>query len=98
MDERGGEVEAALHAAGVGADGSVEGVADVDERAELLEPGGHVAAAEPVEAALEPEQLGAGLLRVEGGVLEGDADAQAHLVGLAWRRRTRRRWPCRRRG
>jgi len=33
-------------------------------------------------ASLHAQQLGAGLLRVEGDVLERDADARAHAVGL----------------
>ncbi len=93
-----GEVEPPLHAAGVGADHLAERVADVDEVGQLVEALLDLGLVEAVEAALQPEQLDAGLLRVEGGVLEGDADAQAHLVGLACRRRSRPPWPTRRSG
>lgn len=39
--------------------------------------------AQAVEAGLEPQQLAAGLLVVEGGVLQGDTDAEPDLIGLA---------------
>ena len=82
MHERGGEVEPPLHAAGVGADAAIEGVAEVDEGAQLRDPQLDLRCRESVEAALEAQQLEAGLLRVECDVLERDTDPQAHLLGL----------------
>ena len=79
----GGEIEAALHTAGVGADEAVDGVADVHEGLKLGEPPVDLFAGHAEEPALEPEYLPAGLLGVEGGLLEGGADAQAHLLRLA---------------
>ena len=37
---------------------------------------------QPVEAALEVQQLAAGLPLVQRGLLQRDADVQAHAVGL----------------
>ena len=94
VHERGGEVEAALHAARVGADAAVERVADVDQLAELVDAAGRPRAAEQaVEPALQAQQLGAGLLGVERRLLQRDADAQAHLARARRRRRSRRPSP-----
>ena len=80
VHQRGGEVEPATHAARVGVDAPVERVAEVDQRAELDQPLVDLLAGEPVELALQAQQLDAGLLRVEGDVLQRDADAEAHLL------------------
>ena len=82
VHERGREVEPPLHAAGIRADLAIERVADVDHGRQLLDPLFGLPAAQAVEAPLEPQQLDAGLLAVERDVLEGDADAQPHLLGL----------------
>ena len=69
VDEGCGEVEPALHAAGVGADEPVYGGADVHEGLEGLYAHVDLLAGEAVEAALELYELSAGLLVVQGGVL-----------------------------
>ena len=82
VHQGGRQVEPPPHAPGVGADRPVEGVAEVDELAQL----GHAAASrawQAVEPALQPQQLGAGLLGVERRLLQGGADAQPHLAGSA---------------
>ena len=97
VHERGGEVEPALHAAR-----SRCRSAGPWRRRCRRGRGGRstrcveLGVAQAVEPALQPQQLGAGLLGVEGGVLQGDADAQPHLARARWRRRSRRRWPGRR--
>ena len=55
---------------------------DVDQLAEIGQPTFGVDLRQAVEAALQPQHLETGLLRVERGLLQGDADAQSHLVGL----------------
>src|SRR4029077_16769916 len=75
-----GEVETTAHAARVRLDAALEGVAEVDEGPELDQALLDLPAGEPVEQALEPEELEPGLLGVEGDVLEGHADVEAHLL------------------
>jgi len=53
-----------------------------DQGQELLEAGPGLGPRHAVEAGLEEEELPAGLLAVEGGVLEGHPDPQPDLVGL----------------
>ena len=50
------------------------------ELAELVEPLLDLACGQAVEPALQAQQLEPGLLRVEGGVLQRDADAEPHLA------------------
>ncbi len=83
MDQRRGQVEAALHAPGVGVDLAVDGGADVDQGEDLGHAGQAFVAAEPVETGLEVEELPARLAVVESGVLEGDADLEADELGMA---------------
>ena len=81
MHERGREVEPALHAARVRAD-RLPSASPMSMSA--LSSATRWSASPRVQAVqppLQAQQLGAGLLRVERGVLEGDADAQAHLSG-----------------
>ena len=82
MDERDRQVEAALHAARVGRDTPVEGVADVDELGQLAEAARGGRAAQAVKARLQAQQLAAGLFRVNRGGLQSGADREAHLLGL----------------
>ena len=98
VHQRGGEVEAAPHAAGVRADAAIERVADVDEGAELDQPAVDLVAGQAVELALEAQQLEAGLLRVERDILQGDADVQAHLLGTVDDVEARHRCPAAGRG
>jgi hypothetical protein len=74
--------EATLHPPRVGADQPVEEVPEVDQLGQLVDPLVHFAAGQAVEAALEAEQFGAGLLGVERRLLQGHADPEAHLPGL----------------
>ena len=80
MDERRRQVEAPLHAAAVGADTVVDGIADVRKVDGLGDGRGPVGGAQPVQAGLQVEDLAAGLLLVEGGLLHGHADADADLA------------------
>ena len=76
VDERRGEVEPAPHAARVRADSAIEGVTDVDQLGQLGDAAVGVASGQAVEQPLQPQQLGAGLARIERRLLERDADAQ----------------------
>ena len=81
--ERRGEVEAALHPAGVRPDAPVRGVLEVDDGEQLghacLDPGARHA----VQAALQRQQLAPGLEVVEARFLQRDADASPHLGRVA---------------
>ena len=67
---------------GVGADPTLERIAEVDQLAQLVDPPLRVGARQAVEPALEQEELGTRLARVERRLLQRDADAEAHRVGL----------------
>ena len=95
-DERGGEVEAAAHAARVARHHTVGGVGERELLEQLDGAAAGVLAAELVQLAEHHEVLPPGEQRVDGGVLGGEADAPAHLAAARWRRRTRRPWPSRR--
>jgi hypothetical protein len=82
VDECGGQVEAPLHAAGVGADRPAQRVADVHQLGEVHEALIDLVVGEPVQPALEAQQLVARLLGVERRLLERDADVQTHLAGV----------------
>ena len=82
MDERRRQIEAPLHAAAVGADTVVDGIADVGEVDGLGDGRGPVGGAQPVQASLQVENLAAGLLLVEGSLLHGHTDADADLAGV----------------
>jgi hypothetical protein len=77
-----GEVQAALHAARVGLDAAVDRLVQADQLGHLADLLGQDRAAQPVQASLQAEQLPAGLLGVEAGLLEGHADQPAHLGRL----------------
>ncbi len=66
----------AIELPGVGADRATEGVADVDQPAELGQPPGDLSPGQAVQATLEAQQLDPGLLGIEGRLLQGDADAE----------------------
>src|SRR2546430_2563684 len=70
VHEARGEVEPASHAARVGLDPMVEGVAEVEELREMLDARGDRARRQAVQRSLQPEQLRAGLLRVQRNVLQ----------------------------
>ena len=83
MDQGGGQVEAAFHPAGIGGDKTVHSIADVYQAGQFLDAPVDFAFAQAVETALEAQEFAAGLLVVQRGILEGDADAATHLVGLS---------------
>ena len=82
MHQRAREVEPALHASGVGLDPPAGGVGQADELEQLVGPRAPAAAGEPVQAALQLEQLAPGLHGVEPDLLQRDADPPAHLGRL----------------
>jgi hypothetical protein len=73
-DKRGGKIEAAAHASGVGADQPVSGLGEVEVGEELAGPCRSGSTAEVVEAADHFEVLEAGQVLVDGRVLAGEAD------------------------
>ena len=74
MHQRRGEVEAALHASRVGPDAPLGGLGQADPLEQRVGAAPALGAVEPVERGLHPDQLHAGHQRVEGRLLEGDAD------------------------
>ena len=83
VHECGGQIEPALHAAAVGGDEPVERVADVDEASEVGDAPVDLVRTQPVQPALQAEELATGLPLVERGLLQRDADAQPYLLGLS---------------
>ena len=81
-DERGGEVEAAAHAAGVRLRDPVGGVLEVEPLQELPCALLRLGRAELVEASEHPEVLAAGEVLVDGCVLAGEPDQAPHCLGL----------------
>ena len=88
------EVEPALHPAGVRLDLAVGGLREADPLEQRLAPLLALGPRHPVQRGLEAQVLAPREQRVEGGFLEGGADRGAHLLALAWRRRTPRPAPC----
>ena len=82
VDERGGEVEAALHAAGVGADAAVGGGGQVDPFEQGVGAPAALGGGDALQGRLQPDQLAAGHQRVERRFLQGDADRGAHRPRL----------------
>src|SRR5207302_3623344 len=72
------KIEPPLHAARVRLDAPVERVPELDELRELLDTLLHHARRQAVERALQTQQLRAGLVGIQGGVLQRGADAQTH--------------------
>ena len=84
MDERRGEVEPALHAAGVALDDAVGGVLELDQLEQLARRAApRPRRLEPEQPPVQDEQLAPGLPRVEAGLLQRDADPAADAVGVA---------------
>ena len=77
MDERGGEIEAALHAAGVSADSAIGGIDELDPLEQRFGAFADGCLRKPVEGGLQPQQLAAGHQRIQRRLLEGDADLAA---------------------
>ena len=79
VHERGGQVEPAAHAAGVGPRRAVGGVGEPEPLEQLVGPRPASRSAREVgEAADQPQVLAAGEVLVDGRVLPGQADARAH--------------------
>ena len=67
---------------GVGADAPIGGGGQPHPLEQLAAAAPGLAAGDPVQGRLQLEQLVAGHERVDGRVLQGDADDPAHLLGL----------------
>ena len=80
MDQRQREVEAAAHAARVGADPTVGRRGQADPLEQAVGPGVGFLAGDAVQDGLELEQLAAGHEGVDGRVLQRHADGPAHLT------------------
>src|SRR5919108_5549644 len=83
MDQREREVQATLHATGVGADAAVGRITQPHPLQERVAALGDLPRGEAMQAALELHMLAPGEKLVEGGVLKGDADHVAHCGTLA---------------
>ncbi len=79
MDEGGGEVEAALHAARVAAYAAVGGVAEVDAVEQVVGAPAAFGGRDPLQRRLQADQLPAGHQRVERRFLKGYADRATNL-------------------
>ena len=82
VDQRGGEVEAALHPARVGAYAAVGGVGEVDPLQQVVGAPASLVGRDALERRLQADQLAAGHQRVERRFLQGDADRAAHRPRL----------------
>ena len=82
-DHRRGEVEAAAHAAGVGARRAVGGVGEAEALEQLGRARSRRRAREPVQAPDHLEVLAPGQQAVDGGVLPGEPDLPAQPLGVA---------------
>ncbi len=82
VDERGSEVEPALHAARVGADPAVRGVVESDPGEQSFGALLALGARQSVKRRLEADQLTPGHQGIERRFLERDADRLADLAGL----------------
>ncbi len=82
MNERGSQIEPALHAAGVALDAPICRLGELDEFEQLLSTGGRRRGGTTEQAALEREQLAARLACIESGFLQGHADLAAHSVRI----------------
>jgi hypothetical protein len=82
-DQGSGQVQAAPHAAAVGADRFAAGVGEAEALQELGCAHARVAGAQVVQAAEHLQVLAAAELLVEGRVLAEQTDAQPYVVGRA---------------
>ena len=95
--QRGGEVEPAAHAAGVGAHDARAGLDQVEALEQLVGARARARPAQVVEAAHHLEVLLAGEVLVDRGVLAGQPDVRAQLRGVAHDVEARPPARCRRR-
>ena len=79
VHERKGEVEAALHPAGVRPNLAVGRSSQTNPLEELVSPVGALVTRHAVERGLQPQMLAPGEQRVEGCLLERGADRRTHL-------------------
>ena len=82
-DERAAEVQPAAHAARVGLDDAVRGVDQVELLEQLVRTASRLGRRQLVEQPEHPQVLAPGQVLVDGGVLPGQADDAAQLLGLA---------------
>ena len=82
MDQGHRQVEPATHPAGVRTDPAVLGVGQPDAPDQLLSAGRYLARRDAVKRRLELDQLATGHQRIEGRLLEGDADVPSDVRGL----------------
>ncbi len=82
VHQGGGQIEPALHPAGIGADAPVDGPTDVHQIQNVAESGPDLGRSQPVEPSLEGEQFPARLTVVQRGGLEGHPDTEPHLLGF----------------
>ena len=80
MHERRGQVEAALHAAGIALGHPVGGVLELDERQQLLRALLGLGRVEPEQTPVHDEQLAPRLAGVEACLLQRDPDPGADVV------------------
>ena len=78
VDQRRGEVEAALHPARVAADAAVGGGDQVDPLEQVVGAPLALGAGQALQCGLQADQLAPGHQRVERGLLQGDPDRAAH--------------------
>ncbi len=83
MDEGRGQVQAAPHATGVGANEPAGGIRKAEALQELVGPGRDPPARELGKAADQAQVLAAGEVRVDSGVLAREADAITDGVRFA---------------
>ena len=83
VEQSHGDVQAALHAAGVGLRLAVGGIGEAEALERLCDPAAELGAGDPVELALQDEVLATGRLRIGSVLLPDDADRAAyrHRVG-----------------
>src|SRR5918995_5252716 len=80
MYQSGGDVELALHAAGVGAHRPIRGVGQVEPVEQFVDPGPDRCATHAVNAAGEQQVLATGCLGIRARALSDDADRTAYAV------------------
>ncbi len=82
MDEAQGEIEAAAHTAGVSAHTPLGGLGEADTFEQLVGASLHRRGVYAVQHGLQVEQFAAAHQGIDRRVLQGHADAAAHVVGL----------------
>jgi hypothetical protein len=82
VHQREGEVEAPPHSSRIGAHTAVGGVFQIDPAKQHVGPSPAVGTFHPVQHTLQPQELAAGHVRVDGRVLQRHADTTPHDAGL----------------